>query len=198
MLLTHATPTGLENRTGLVRRRRVSAPTCLRSSVAGSALLRRYRPRLGIILETELWPNLVAEARRAGVPLALVNARLSERSLRKGRWPALIPPALRGLDLVAAQTDGDAGGCAAPRGGRRHHKQPEVRPGSTPALEALGRRWRMAVTAAGDHAGQQPRRRGGGGAGRLAGHGRAGRNGTRPAIRRAAALYRAASSAALR
>jgi 3-deoxy-D-manno-octulosonic-acid transferase len=60
-------------------------------------------------METELWPNLCARARSAGVPLALVNARLSERSLRKGlRWRSLMEPALRSLVCVVAQTPADA------------------------------------------------------------------------------------------
>ena len=45
-------------------------------------LLRKLKPRVGIIMETELWPNLVAECERAQVPLVLANARLSGRSAR--------------------------------------------------------------------------------------------------------------------
>jgi 3-deoxy-D-manno-octulosonic-acid transferase len=72
-------------------------------------MLSRARPVLGLIMETELWPNLVASARSASVPVVLANARLSERSLRKGlRWRALIGPALRSLDQVLAQTQSDA------------------------------------------------------------------------------------------
>src|SRR5574340_732069 len=52
--------------------------------------MRRARPRVGILMETELWPNLVHAATRAGVPLALANARLSKRSARGyARLPAL-------------------------------------------------------------------------------------------------------------
>jgi 3-deoxy-D-manno-octulosonic-acid transferase len=45
--------------------------------------LRHYRPEFGLIMETELWPNLIAPARRTDIPLRLVNARLSERSARR-------------------------------------------------------------------------------------------------------------------
>jgi 3-deoxy-D-manno-octulosonic-acid transferase len=60
-------------------------------------------------METELWPNLCASAKAEGVELALVNARLSERSLRRGqRHAALIVPALESLRVVVAQTHADA------------------------------------------------------------------------------------------
>ncbi len=71
--------------------------------------VRRSSPRLGLIMETELWPHLVREAGRAGVRLFLVNARLSERSAhgyqRLGR---LTRSVLQGFAGVAAQTGEDA------------------------------------------------------------------------------------------
>ena len=71
--------------------------------------LRHFRPRLGILLETELWPNLLFECKAAGVPLALVNARLSERSAAGyARFSPLVRPALSALTVVAAQTAADA------------------------------------------------------------------------------------------
>ena len=71
--------------------------------------LRHFRPRLGILLETELWPNLLFECKAAGVPLALVNARLSERSAAGyARFSPLVRPALSALTVVAAQTTADA------------------------------------------------------------------------------------------
>lgn len=48
--------------------------------------LAHWRPDFGILAESELWPNLLAAARRRGVPLALVNARISERSLGRWQW----------------------------------------------------------------------------------------------------------------
>ena len=60
-------------------------------------------------METELWPNLAAEAARAGMPLFLVNARLSEKSARGyERVPSLVRPMLASLAGVAAQTRADA------------------------------------------------------------------------------------------
>ena len=71
--------------------------------------MRRVRPRVGILMETELWPNLIHAAARAGVPLMLANARLSERSARGyARLPALTRACLARVDVVAAQTEADA------------------------------------------------------------------------------------------
>lgn len=68
-----------------------------------------FRPRLCILMETEIWPNLIAQCKAHHVPVALVNARLSERSLRKGkRLPSLIQEAADGITCVAAQTETDA------------------------------------------------------------------------------------------
>lgn len=75
---------------------------------AVSRFLRWARPQLGVVMETELWPNLFAACRRAGVPLMLANARLSEKSARGYRRIApLARGCLRALDLVAAQTEAD-------------------------------------------------------------------------------------------
>ncbi|WP_296653939.1 lipid IV(A) 3-deoxy-D-manno-octulosonic acid transferase [Thiobacillus sp. 63-78] len=71
--------------------------------------LRQAQPRLGIIMETELWPNLVRASQRAGVKLFLVNARLSARSARGYRkLAALARATLSGFEAVAAQTQADA------------------------------------------------------------------------------------------
>jgi 3-deoxy-D-manno-octulosonic-acid transferase len=147
LLITHMTPTGRQTGAALFASERVHQaylPYDYPSAVR--RFLRAWRPSIGIVIETELWPNLVAEARREGVPMALVNARLSERSLRKGRrWSVLIRPALASLDLVLAQTDADArrlaqlGRSAVPVLGNL--KFDVV---ATPMLEALGHRWRVA------------------------------------------------------
>jgi 3-deoxy-D-manno-octulosonic-acid transferase len=71
--------------------------------------MRRLQPRVGILMETELWPNLIHAAAQAGVPLVLANARLSERSARGyARLPALTRACLARVDVVAAQTEADA------------------------------------------------------------------------------------------
>src|SRR4030065_206022 len=66
---------------------------------------RGAQPRMGIIMETELWPNLVQASQRAGIQLFLVNARLSERSARGYRKLAALPRAtLGGFQAVPAPT----------------------------------------------------------------------------------------------
>jgi len=113
LLLTHMTPTGRQTGEELFVRRHPGrvVQAYLPYDYAGATrrFLRAWRPRLGIVMETELWPNLCAAAASEGVPLAAVNARLSERSLRKGlRWRALMAPALASLCRVVAQTQEDA------------------------------------------------------------------------------------------
>ena len=59
------------------------------------------RPKRIVLVEAEVWPNLAAGARARGVPLALVNARLSPRSERRfRRFQPLVSPTFRCLDLV--------------------------------------------------------------------------------------------------
>ncbi|MFN3579924.1 MAG: lipid IV(A) 3-deoxy-D-manno-octulosonic acid transferase [Pseudomonas sp.] len=71
--------------------------------------IRRLQPRIGIIMETELWPNMVHQAQVAGVPLVLANARLSERSFRGYQRIAwLVRPMFAALDWVAVQTQAEA------------------------------------------------------------------------------------------
>jgi len=71
--------------------------------------LRSFRPRLGILMETEIWFHLVGECQRSGVPLLLANARMSAKSARGYAAVApLVRAALGGLSAVAAQTTEDA------------------------------------------------------------------------------------------
>ncbi len=73
--------------------------------------LRNVRPRLAVIVETEIWPNLYFACRRHGIPLLIANARLSERSLRgyrPGPLRSLVRAALRCVSHIAAQSRTDA------------------------------------------------------------------------------------------
>lgn len=71
--------------------------------------MHRHQPRCGLLIEREIWPNLLAAARGANVPVALVSARYSASSLRQaGRMGRVMREALAGLDLVLAQTAEDA------------------------------------------------------------------------------------------
>jgi 3-deoxy-D-manno-octulosonic-acid transferase len=76
---------------------------------AVSRFLQRIQPQLGIILETELWPNLLHQCQRRGIPIILANARLSERSARGySRLGALSRDMLSSLAFIAAQGVADA------------------------------------------------------------------------------------------
>ncbi|MGR3913397.1 MAG: lipid IV(A) 3-deoxy-D-manno-octulosonic acid transferase [Gammaproteobacteria bacterium] len=76
---------------------------------AARRFLRAHSPRLALVMETELWPNLIAECARAGVPMMYVNVRLSARSHRGyRRVRALIKPALQSIERFAVQTGPDA------------------------------------------------------------------------------------------
>jgi len=108
ILLTHMTPTGRETGASLFGERvsRCYLPYDYRWAIR--RFLKHFRPRIGLLLETEIWFNLIAECRSAGVPLLLVNARLSEKSAQKfARVPALTGPALAGLTRIVAQTASD-------------------------------------------------------------------------------------------
>ncbi len=111
LLLTHMTATGRATGKSLfgdiARVQQAYLPydtlTMTRRFVA------HFRPQLGILMETETWPALIAACDEAKVPVALVNARLSERSLQRGqRFAALLGDAARRLAVVAAQTEADA------------------------------------------------------------------------------------------
>src|SRR6185369_6422327 len=71
--------------------------------------LEHFRPRLGLLVETEIWPNLLAACRDFGVPILLANARMSEKSAAGyRRWRGLAQPAFGSLALACAQSMSDA------------------------------------------------------------------------------------------
>lgn len=73
------------------------------------SFLGRFRPQLAVIMETEIWPNLLAGCRSRGVPTLLANARMSEKSARGyHRVAALTQPAFASLSSVCAQSSDDA------------------------------------------------------------------------------------------
>ncbi|AIN60529.1 lipid IV(A) 3-deoxy-D-manno-octulosonic acid transferase [Pseudomonas soli] len=76
---------------------------------AAGRFLDHVCPRLGIIMETELWPNHIHQCARRGIPVALANARLSERSARGyARFAGLTRPMLEEMSLIAVQTETEA------------------------------------------------------------------------------------------
>ena len=112
ILLTHMTPTGRATGAALFGKhgeRVVQSFLPYDTGFMVRRFLRHFRPRVCILMETEVWPNLIAGCAREKVPVALVNARLSERSLRRGqRFGGIMMDAARAITTVAAQTDDDA------------------------------------------------------------------------------------------
>jgi 3-deoxy-D-manno-octulosonic-acid transferase len=109
ILLTHGTATGRAEGERLVRPGDVQAWLPWDTPKAVRRFLNHFQPAAGVLMETEVWPNLVAECRARGLPLALANARLSDRSSMKARRLArLARPAFASLAAVWAQTEADA------------------------------------------------------------------------------------------
>lgn len=104
--LTTMTPTGSERVRALFGEQIAHAYAPYDFPFAWGRFLERVRPRLALVMETELWPNCVAACARRGIPLAVVNARLSARSARGyARLGPLTRNMLRRVALVAAQTE---------------------------------------------------------------------------------------------
>lgn len=109
ILLTHMTPTGRETGLQLYGSDVMRCYLPYDYPFAVRNFISHFRPQLGLMLETEIWPNLLQACQDAGVPICLINARLSLRSgKRYGRFAELIRPAMRQFSAVAAQTDEDA------------------------------------------------------------------------------------------
>lgn len=112
IVLTHMTPTGRATGRSLFGRhgvRLVQAYLPYDLPHLVRRFVEHFAPSICILMETEVWPNLIAVCRARQVPLALVNARLSERSLRRGRrFGGLMSEAAEAITVVAAQTEDDA------------------------------------------------------------------------------------------
>ncbi len=114
ILLTHMTPTGRATGHELFQNEKKSGRLVqvylpYDTNMMMRRFIRHYRPCLCILLETEIWPNLIRQCTCHQVKLALVNARLSERSLKKGKKiRSIMNEAARGFSVVAAQTETDA------------------------------------------------------------------------------------------
>lgn len=109
ILLTHGTPTGRQTSIDLYADRVERCYLPYDFTWAVRRFFRRYQPVIGIVMETEIWPNLIHAGNDAGVPMYLVNARMSEKSARGYRRVAgLTRAALAGFTGIGAQTDRDA------------------------------------------------------------------------------------------
>ena len=148
LLLTHSTATGRVHGQGLLQAGDVQAWLPWDTPAGVRAFLRHFQPRAGVLMETEVWPNLSAACAQAGVPLLLVNARMNERSHRLAlRWSGLSRPAYAALRAVWAQSDSDAQRLrevGAPVQGVLGNLKFDARP--EPHLLDLGQSWRTGLT----------------------------------------------------
>jgi len=109
ILMTHMTPTGRATSESLFGNTVLVSYLPYDFPLAVARFFAHYRPVIGLIMETEVWPNLIFQARRRAVPLWLINARLSEKSARSyARVSGLTRQSLRGLSGICAQTEADA------------------------------------------------------------------------------------------
>jgi 3-deoxy-D-manno-octulosonic-acid transferase len=109
VLLTHGTATGRAEGERLLRPGDVQAWLPWDAPKAVRRFLNHFQPTMGVLMETEVWPNLVAQCKARELPLALANARLSDKSLAQARrLSRLSRPAYASLAAVWAQTEGDA------------------------------------------------------------------------------------------
>jgi 3-deoxy-D-manno-octulosonic-acid transferase len=125
--------------------------------------LDHWRPDLALFVESDLWPNIVIETSQRGVPMILINGRLSENSFRRWRYlPGTIVNLLRRLDLCLARTPADAarfrelGAAQVVIAGdlKLDGPAPPADPGKLAALQsAIG--GRPAIAAASTHAGEE-------------------------------------------
>ncbi|MFZ4482254.1 MAG: 3-deoxy-D-manno-octulosonic acid transferase [Rhodoferax sp.] len=109
LVLTHGTATGRAEGARLLLSGDLQSWQPWDTPGAARRFLDHFRPRIGILMETEIWPNLAFACQRAGVPLVLANARMSEKSQRwTNHLDWLARPAYRSLTAVWAQTKDDA------------------------------------------------------------------------------------------
>lgn len=147
VLLTHMTPSGRATGEQVFGERvsRCYLPYDLPRAVR--RFLRAWRPSLGLVMETEVWPTLIDECRRADVPLVLTNARMSARSFgRAAKFGAAARDVFGGFSRVLAQSPADAQRLTS-LGARNVAVLGNLKFDMTtpPELAARGRAWRAAI-----------------------------------------------------
>ncbi|MEM5440080.1 lipid IV(A) 3-deoxy-D-manno-octulosonic acid transferase [Paraburkholderia diazotrophica] len=149
ILLTHMTPSG--RATGV----QIFGDCVLRCYLpydmphAVRRFLKAWRPSVGLVMETEVWPTLIDECRRADVPLVLTNARMSERSYRRAaKFGNATRGVFGGFARVLAQSPSDATRLSA-LGARNVAVLGNLKfdMNTPPELAARGHAWRAAIGA---------------------------------------------------
>jgi len=109
LLLTHTTPTGRAASEQLYADKVIRVYLPYDYPFAVKRFLHHFQPRVGILLETEIWFNLIHFCNTENTPLLLLNARLSKKSAKRyARFPALTRQGLSELAAIAAQTEADS------------------------------------------------------------------------------------------
>ncbi|CAN5905350.1 lipid IV(A) 3-deoxy-D-manno-octulosonic acid transferase [soil metagenome] len=147
LLLTHGTATGREAGRALLREGDAQAWLPYDTPSVVQRFFAQFDPAVGVLMETEIWPNLLMAAQAASVPMVLANARLSVKSHAQGqRLAAVMRPAAESIALVLAQTEADAvrlrdvgGREVVVCGNLKFDVSPD------PALMARGRAWRELI-----------------------------------------------------
>ncbi|MGG1946460.1 lipid IV(A) 3-deoxy-D-manno-octulosonic acid transferase [Trinickia sp. NRRL B-1857] len=147
VLVTHMTPSGRATSVELFGDRvlRCYLPYDLPHAVR--RFLRAWRPSLGIVMETEVWPTLIDECRAADVPLVLTNARMSARSYKRAaRFGTATREVFGGFTRVLAQSPSDAERLTA-LGARNLAVLGNLKfdMATPPDIVARGRAWRTAI-----------------------------------------------------
>jgi len=109
IVLTHGTATGRALGATLLKAGDVQVWQPWDTPTIMQKFLTHFQPSLAVVLETEVWPNWVAQCKHSNIPMVLVNARMSEKSMLSAQRLAwLSGPAYAGLNGVWAQTPDDA------------------------------------------------------------------------------------------
>ena len=109
IVLTHGTATGRALGATLLKAGDVQVWQPWDTPAIMQKFLTHFQPSLAVVLETEVWPNWVAQCKHSNIPMVLVNARMSEKSMLSAQRLAwLSGPAYAGLNGVWAQTPDDA------------------------------------------------------------------------------------------
>lgn len=143
-VFTHGTATGRMEGLAMMQAGDVQVWQPWDTPQAVQRFLQHFKPQLGLLIDTEVWPNLIWQAQAQHIPVVLANARLSDKSWRKAQqWKVLARPAFGSLHAVWAQSEEDARrlrSVGAPVQAVTGNLKFDARPDAS--LLALGQAWR--------------------------------------------------------